>query len=134
MKILLDQGIPRTAAALLRRRELDAVHTGECGLATATDPEILEYARRHDRVVVTLDADFHTILAVAGEVAPSGVRVRIEGLKAEAMAALVADVVELCTADLEAGAAVSVTSGGVRLRRLPVGTGSADQDGTWPAR
>ncbi len=54
------------------------------------------------------------------------VRVRIEGLKAEAMTALVADVVELCAVDLEAGAAVSVTLGKVRLRRLPVGTGSAD--------
>ncbi len=42
MKILLDHGIPRTAAAILRRRQLDGVHAGECGLETATDPEILD--------------------------------------------------------------------------------------------
>ncbi len=125
MKLLLDQGLPRTTAAILRRRQLDAVHAGECGLATARDPDVLEYARQDGRVVVTLDADLHTILAVAGDVAPSVVRVRIEGLKAEIMAALIAEVVELCAADLEAGAAVSVTLGGVRLRRLPVGSGSS---------
>ena len=55
MKLLLDQGVPRSAAALLRADGLDAVHTGEVGMATA------EYAAiagaPEDRLIVTLDAD-----------------------------------------------------------------------------
>ena len=37
MKLLLDQGLPRSAAELLRQKGLDAVHTGECGLSVASD-------------------------------------------------------------------------------------------------
>jgi predicted nuclease of predicted toxin-antitoxin system len=41
MKLLLDQGTPRSMAALLRRAGFDAVHTGEIGLAEVDDAEIL---------------------------------------------------------------------------------------------
>jgi predicted nuclease of predicted toxin-antitoxin system len=37
MKLLLDQSLPRSAAALLRQAGIDAVHTAEIGLATAED-------------------------------------------------------------------------------------------------
>jgi predicted nuclease of predicted toxin-antitoxin system len=58
MKLLLDQGLPRSSAALLRERGIDAVHAGESGLATASDQAILEAARLDGRVIVTLDSDF----------------------------------------------------------------------------
>ncbi|MCP4358512.1 MAG: hypothetical protein GY796_10895 [Chloroflexi bacterium] len=64
MKLLLDQGLPRTSAARLRALGLDAVHTGEIDLATAEDVEILERAQRENRIVITLDSDFHTLLAL----------------------------------------------------------------------
>lgn len=60
MKLLLDQGLPRTTAALLRAQGIDAVHVGEIGLAAAADALILEQGRRDGRVVVTLDADFYS--------------------------------------------------------------------------
>ena len=64
MKLLLDQGLPRSTAELLRQKGLDAVHTGECGLSTAPDDAILAAGRAQGRTVVTLDSDFHTILAL----------------------------------------------------------------------
>ncbi len=82
MKLLLDQGLPRSAAGLLRQAGLDTVHTGEIGLATAEDQLILDQARESGRVVVTLDADFHTLLTLSGAVSPSVIRIRIEGLNA----------------------------------------------------
>ena len=39
MKLLLDHGLPRSAAGLLRDAGMDAVHTGERGLATASDQQ-----------------------------------------------------------------------------------------------
>jgi predicted nuclease of predicted toxin-antitoxin system len=63
MKLLLDHGLPRSAARLLREGGIDTLHVGEVGLAAATDNEILEKGRQEDRVVVTLDADFHSLLA-----------------------------------------------------------------------
>ena len=37
MKLLLDQGLPRSAASLLRDVGIDTLHFGEIGLAAATD-------------------------------------------------------------------------------------------------
>ena len=65
MKLLLDQGLPRSTAKLLRESGVDAVHTGECGLSVASDDAILEAGRAQGRTVVTLDSDFHAILALA---------------------------------------------------------------------
>ena len=48
MKLLLDQGTPRSSAALLRQAGFDAVHTGEIGLAEAPDEEILRRASLED--------------------------------------------------------------------------------------
>ena len=64
MKLLLNQGTPRSAAMLLRHVGFDVVHTGETGLAEAEDAKIIRRAALEDRVVVTLDADFHAHLAL----------------------------------------------------------------------
>jgi predicted nuclease of predicted toxin-antitoxin system len=76
MKLLLDQGLPRSAAGLLRGRGLDAVHAAEAGLSTAPDALILERAAAEGRVVVTLDADFHRLLAASEAVLRSVIRIR----------------------------------------------------------
>ncbi len=57
MKLLLDQGLPRSTAGLLRHRGVDAVHTSECALSVATDNAILKAGRVQGRTVVTLDSD-----------------------------------------------------------------------------
>ena len=66
MKLLLDQGLPRSSAVLLRAAGVDAVHTAEIGLSRAEDPAILERGRDDERVVVTYDADFHALMALSG--------------------------------------------------------------------
>ena len=118
MKMLLDQGLPRSCVELLRRAGIDAVHTGECGLATASDAEILDFARSENRVVVTLDADFHALLQVSNAAGPSVIRVRIEGLRAQALAGVLCKVIEQCPNDLATGAMVSVQADRVRVHRL----------------
>lgn len=65
IKIVLDQGLPRSAAELLRQQGWDATHVGEIGLATASDQAILKHAEQQGSTVVTLDADFHALLAVS---------------------------------------------------------------------
>lgn len=81
MKLLLDQGLPRSTASLLREAGVDALHVSEIGYSSANDIDILQKANDENRIVATLDADFHTILALASAQAPSVIRLRIEGLK-----------------------------------------------------
>ena len=120
MKLLLDQGLPRSVVALLHQAGIDSVHVGEMGLATAEDIAILEEGRRTKRVVVTLDTDFHALMALSGATSPSVIRIRIEGLRAEAMTRLLKKTLQSCMKDLEAGALVSVQPGRMRLRQLPL--------------
>lgn len=120
MKLLLDQGLPRSAATLLNQQGHDAVHVGDIGMAAAEDAAILEEGQRTGRTVVTLDADFHKLLALSGAAAPSTIRIRIEGLRAEPLVELLQTILLKTAAALEAGAAVSVEPERVRVRRLPI--------------
>jgi predicted nuclease of predicted toxin-antitoxin system len=120
MKLLLDQGLPRSASALLRERGIDAVHVAEIGLSAAEDTEILQRAQEDGRVVVTLDADFHALLALAEAISPSVIRIRIERLRAQALTSLLLTVITECEEDLKEGAAVTIEPIRIRLRRLPL--------------
>jgi predicted nuclease of predicted toxin-antitoxin system len=64
IRFLLDQGLPRGTVKLLRDSGFQAVHTGDIGLSRAADREILEYALVNKQIIVTLDSDFHTHIAV----------------------------------------------------------------------
>jgi predicted nuclease of predicted toxin-antitoxin system len=120
MKLLLDQGTPRSAATILRQAGFDAVHTGEIGLAEAEDSEIIQRASEENRIVVTLDADFHAQLSLAQACRPSVIRIRVEGLRGEPFSALLQNVLRQCADDLKAGAMISVNDSQIRVRRLPV--------------
>lgn len=119
MKLLLDQGLPRTSAELLRASGIDAVHVGDIGYATAEDATILQLARDEQRVIVTFDADFHELLALSGA-APSVIRIRIEGLRAATLVSLLQTVLTPCQSDLNQGAVVTVQERRLRIRRLPL--------------
>lgn len=120
MKFLLDQGTPRSAAAILRQAGFDTIHTGEIGMAESADTKILQRALVEGRIVVTLDADFHALLALSQARQPSVIRIRMEGLRAEAFSELLQSVIERCAGDLEIGAMVSVRDFQIRVRLLPV--------------
>ena len=120
MKFLLDQGLPRSTVAELSNRGIDAEHVSVLGMSKATDEEILEEARDLEKIIVTLDADFHAILATTSAVSPSVIRIRIEGLKGDDIADIVEKVIASAQAELEAGAAVTVTKTQLRARFLPL--------------
>jgi predicted nuclease of predicted toxin-antitoxin system len=121
MKLLLDQGLPRSTVQHLASVGIVAEHIGDLGMARADDDAIMEEARRRGATVVTLDADFHQTLAVSRARSPSVVRVRMEGLKGIQLAAIIEKVMLTAGAELAAGALVSITPGRMRVRTLPIG-------------
>lgn len=120
MKLLLDQGLPLSAARLLRDAGIDAIHVGEINLSAAEDGEIIQRAREENRVVVTLDADFHTLLALDEAVSPSVIRIRIERLRAQALTELLLRTISECEEELQQGAAVTIETRRIRIRHLPL--------------
>lgn len=90
-------------------------------MSRATDVEILDAARQQQRICITLDADFHTHLAVTNAATPSVIRLRIEGLKAEAFAHLLIEVWPQISSHVDPGAAmITITDRNVRIRSLPI--------------
>lgn len=119
-RLLLDQGLPRSTTALLVKTGWDVTHVSDIGMSRADDIDILQRARSEQRVCVTLDADFHAILATSGEPGPSVIRVRKEGLDAGALATLLQSVWPGIEKALTAGAMVTVADRSIRVRRLPI--------------
>jgi predicted nuclease of predicted toxin-antitoxin system len=120
MKLLLDQGLPRSSAKLLREAGIDAVHVAEIEYSTASDIAILQKGRDEGRIIVTLDADFATLLALSRATAPSVIRIRLQGLYSEKAATLIKAVLSRCDEDLEKGAVVTVQPERIRIRSLPL--------------
>lgn len=120
IRALLDQGLPRSSAALLRAAGWGVVQTGDFRLAKATDIAILDRAVSERRWVVTLDADFHRLLAISGASAPTVIRVREEGLTADGLVRLLLTAVARAGKELSEGVVATVTLGKVRIRALPI--------------
>lgn len=119
--LLLDQGLPRSTAGLLNNFGFAAIHVGELRMAQASDSQILDYGRANHMIVVTLDADFHLILAATRALFPSVIRIRQQGVKADEAARIIRTVMEHGQAILESGAVASVRADLVRFKRLPIG-------------
>ena len=120
MKFLLDQGLPRSTVGHLQAMGLEAEHVGNLGLANATDETILAEGNTRGAIVVTLDSDFHALLALSNASSPSVIRIRIQGLKGKDVARIIQQAVEATEHDLTAGAALTVTDRRLALRRLPL--------------
>lgn len=118
--LLLDQGLPRSTAKLLIESGFAAHHAAEVGLSRASDAEILEYARARNLIVVTLDADFHMLLASTGAGAPSVVRLRSQRLNGKQAASVIQAVLERGSEILYRGAVASASKTSVRFKRLPL--------------
>ncbi len=119
MRWLLDQGLPQSATGLLNQSGHDAVHVGHFGMAKASDTEILKLGRDDDRIVVTLDADFHSILVHSREGKPSVVRIREEGLKALEPSEILDRIGKRFERELTKGCLLTYLKGKARIRKIP---------------
>ena len=120
MKLLLDQGLPRSTVHELKKYSIQAVHVGDIGMSAATDLEILNKAVEMEAAVVTLDSDFHTILASTTKLHPSVIRIRIEGLKAPELSKIINTTLSAALSEVQEGSAVSVNDKGIRIHKLPL--------------
>ena len=117
-RLVLDQNLPARAAGRLRELGWDAVHVSEVGLKTAEDHYILEWAASERRFCVTQDQDFHALISTLRMVAPSVIRIRIEGLTYETTARIVEGVYQRFQRELDVGSMITVTKSSIRARLL----------------
>jgi predicted nuclease of predicted toxin-antitoxin system len=121
VRFLIDNALSPAVAEELNRAGHDAVHVRELGLQAASDHEIFEHAADDNRVIVSADTDFGTLLATRKQTAPSVILFRhgSQHRPADQAARLKANLPQLDAA-LEAGASWSSSPTGLRIRALPL--------------
>jgi len=121
LELVLDQGMPVDAVFLFRELGYECLHVSDLGMQKAEDEEILSLARDRRYVLLTLDADFHALVAVRGLSLPSVVRLRREGCRAEVVVRILGPVLERYRVELGKGALISVKERRATCHLLPVG-------------
>jgi predicted nuclease of predicted toxin-antitoxin system len=121
VRFLLDEGLSPRVADILASVGHDVQHVRDLGLASAIDSVVLQAALNDERVLLTLDTDFGTLLAHSGAALPSVVLFRGDVTRRPAGQAqlLLANLDQLEHA-LAQGALVVIGDGRLRVRALPI--------------
>jgi predicted nuclease of predicted toxin-antitoxin system len=120
MKLLIDMNLAPRWVAWFSHAGFHSTHWSDVGAIDAPDREIMAYAAEHGHVVFTHDLDFGTILAATGGGKPSVIQIRGADIRPEAVGDMVLRALQQMTAEMEAGALVTVDAKRARLRILPL--------------
>lgn len=121
MRFLVDQNVSHRLCPELQAAGHDVVHVQAVSLHDVDDIEVLEFAARERRIIITSDTDFGRLLAARRSSSPSIVLTRdLSTLGAGELAKLLLANLDAVADPLEAGAIVAFTRAGVRIRRLPL--------------
>ncbi len=113
MTVLLDSCVSRQAKLALLTAGIDVVWTGDLD-EDPGDEEILEQARREERVLVTLDKDFGELAIVQGK-QHRGI-IRLVDIRSRRQGALLLDIAAKHAEELAAGAIITAEPGRLRIR------------------
>jgi predicted nuclease of predicted toxin-antitoxin system len=122
MKFLVDNALSPRLAVALNDVGHNAVHVNDYGMGAAKDRDIFDRAVAEDRVIISFDTDFGTLLAQNQTNKPSVILIRWPGLRrvSDQIIAITANLPNI-TDDLNDGSMVIIEPSKVRVRSLPIG-------------
>jgi predicted nuclease of predicted toxin-antitoxin system len=122
LRFLIDNALSPRLAEQLRAAGHDAVHVRDYGLQAAPDEEIFDRAAAEDRILVSADTDFATLLATRSADRPSVVLFRRSTeRRPEQQATLLLANLDAVADELRAGAVAVFEPQRIRIRRIPLG-------------
>jgi predicted nuclease of predicted toxin-antitoxin system len=116
VKIILDSCVWGKSLKILQDAGHDVVWAGDWP-EDPGDDEILAYAQREQRILVTLDKDFGTLAVIQGR--PHAGIIRLVNISAQQQASTCLHILALHKKQLEMGAIITAQPGKLRIR-LPL--------------
>jgi len=120
LKFLANMNISPLTVEDLKKLGWDIVRVPEIMDIKSKDIKILTYAREHNRVVITQDLDFSSLLALSGYEKPSVINLRVDNARPDYVTNRIIEIVNELEKELGEGIVVSVDEISARYRSLPI--------------
>jgi predicted nuclease of predicted toxin-antitoxin system len=121
MRFLIDNPLSPKVAEAMRESGHDAVHVQDYGMQALPDVEIVDRARKEQRIVITADTDFGLIMARRRTRKPSVILFHhsFSHRPADQAKALIENLPQLASA-LKQGSLIVMEDRRIRIRALPI--------------
>ena len=121
MRFLIDNALSKSMSEGLNKAGHDSVHVRDLGMGMATDKDIMDFALKEDRIIVSADTDFGTLLALRGLAKPSFLLFRNSDKRPLSLLSQLLANLGQFEDTLAKGAIVVIEDNRIRIRYLPIG-------------
>ena len=121
MKFIVDNALSPHLSEGLKKQGFDSIHVRDVNLQCAQDDVIFQKAYDDNRIIVTADTDFGTLLANWNKTRPSCIIFRRlnDNKPAGLLTVLIANLPAI-TEDLISGSIIIIEDERIRVRKLPI--------------